>query len=213
MCRGKGSMNGFTLIELMLAMSLFISILVISTTGFVGINRTFSKGIVRKQLSEAKQQTIEEITRSIRAYGALSVPIQDPPNPGISPYAVCNQAQCFVWNTSSGGGNEKFGLMKTIGIDPDDMTGAIELVDNRFKIDFIDVNKVADAEGLYRVTGVMRIKDDEPFKFESTLANYLLSKNPNGISCKGSSEAGASRNCALEKLDFVVTTVNTKEGD
>ena len=69
--------KGFTLIELMLAMALFTTVLVITTVGFIGINRTFSKGLVRKQLSESVQRTTEDITRTLRAEGTRVSELSD----------------------------------------------------------------------------------------------------------------------------------------
>ncbi len=191
--------KGFTLVELMLAMSLFISILVISTTAFVGINRTFSRGVTRKQLSEAAQRTVEEVTRSIREGGSK------PEITTVTDYgAVCNSQACFVWKTPS----TDNGLIKTVSNDVTNASGAYKIVDDRYKVDFIKIDKlpVTDDNKLYRISGVMRIIEDEAFTIES---DYYSSQDPSKINCKGTTEVGASRSCALEKFEFVV---NMKEG-
>lgn len=195
--------KGFTLVELMLAMSLFISILVISTTAFVGINRTFSKGVTRKQLSEAVQRTVEEVTRSIREGGSR------PQATAVLGYgAVCNSQSCFVWKAPS----IDSGLIKTISGDVENASDAYKIVDDRYKVDFIKIETLPTTNDnkLYRISGVMRTPDNDAYSFvNDDYGDYISTQDPSKISCKGTAEAGASRSCALEKFEFVV---NMKEG-
>ncbi len=62
----KLNSKGYTLIELMLAMGLFSVILVVSTIGFIGINRTYTRGVIKKQLSESIQKLSSDIETTLQ---------------------------------------------------------------------------------------------------------------------------------------------------
>lgn len=192
--------KGFTLVELVLAMALFISILIATTAAFIGINRTYSKGVIRKQLSEAVQRTVEDITKTIREGRELTPQTADDL---FSKYALCNDASCYVWKKKDGSDNKR--LVRT---NPVDVTNTFELVDDRYTIDFINIEKLET--DLYRITGVMRTSDDKgAFEFSPTYADYIKLQDPSKIRCKGTTEADSVRGCNLEKFEFVV---NTKAG-
>lgn len=195
--------KGFTLVELVLAMALFITILIATTTAFIGINRTYSKGVIRKQLSEAVQRTVEDITKTIRESRELTPQTADDL---FSKYALCNDASCYVWKKKDGSDNKR--LVRTTGNDPVDVNNAYELVDDRYTIDFINIEKLET--DLYRISGVMRTADDkDAFEFEGGYPNYISLQDPSKIRCKGTTEANSVRGCNLEKFEFVV---NTKAG-
>src|SRR6476660_7737459 len=63
------SQSGFTLIELVLTMMLFSTVLLITTVGFIGMNRIYIRGTIKKQLSESVQAVSDDMTREIRANG------------------------------------------------------------------------------------------------------------------------------------------------
>ena len=68
----KNDIKGFTLVELMLAMTVFSTVMVIATVGFIGMSRTFNRGLIRKDLSEYSQSATEDITRTIRGLGSTA---------------------------------------------------------------------------------------------------------------------------------------------
>ncbi len=177
--------RGFTLVELMLAMSLFIFVMMVATVGFVGINRTFTKGMVRKDLSEGVQRLTESITLTIRNEGQLAN-LQEAADAGENLSQLCASHTCYVWGKG-------VGLKKTKG----EVTEVV--LDERYKVDFLKVTSLTG--DLYRVSGIVRTNEDSDF-------NYDKDKYPNDtqeISCKGSAEVGVSKNCALEKFSFVVS--------
>ncbi len=189
--------KGFTLIELMLAMSLFTFVMIIATVGFVGINRTFTKGVARKQLSESVQRLTDDMTKTILNGGAFSSVAMDETNNE----KLCNVSTCYVWRpyTASSNKNETFGLVKR----PNDGTSKIDgevLVDKRYKIDYLRVNNI-DGTNLYRVTGIIRSADVSAFNLADS-SKYPTDNQD--ISCKGSAQANVSTNCALEKFSFVI---------
>lgn len=195
--------KGFTLVELVLAMALFISILIATTAAFIGINRTYSKGVIRKQLSEAVQRTVEDITKTLRESGSLGpVSATDTSN-----YAICDDV-CYVWKKEDGSDNKR--LLRTVTNKPADLSNAYEIADDRYTVDFIKIEELDSETRLYRISGVMRTADNKnAFEFTTDYLDYILSQDPSKIRCKGTTEADSVRGCNLEKFDFVV---NTKAG-
>ncbi|MDX1765796.1 MAG: prepilin-type N-terminal cleavage/methylation domain-containing protein [Candidatus Saccharimonadales bacterium] len=58
--------QGFTLIELILALAFFSFVLLFAIAGFVQINRSYNKGITVKRVHESGRLVIEDIARVIR---------------------------------------------------------------------------------------------------------------------------------------------------
>ena len=187
--------KGFTFIELMLAMTLFISIMVIATVGFVGINRTFSKGLVRKQLSEAVQRSVEDITRTIRSQGVLS---NYSTLPDGSQGALCSTSVCYVWGDSDTGG-----LYRTSLSAVEDFQEGTELLDSRFIVDVLRVENIS-GQKMERLRGVFRTNDESAFNISRSTSGEIT--DPFSTTCLGTAQDGATTNCALEKFDFVVST-------
>ena len=181
---------GFTLIELMLAMSLFISVMVVATVGFVGINRTFSKGLAQKALSEQAQKTVEDMTSTVRSNGATLSSLEGKEN------TLCSSTVCYVWGNQLG---ERGGLYKVLNASADTVDqvyqGGVELFDQRFFVAKLNVTQLAGSE-LVRIEGVVH----------SNQEGVVEGDSPDQLVCKGSAQEGASRNCALEKFEFVVST-------
>lgn len=190
---------GFTLIELMLAMSLFTFVMIIATVGFVGINRTFTKGVARKQLSESVQRLIDDITTSINNGGKFT---QN--NEEISKGKLCNTSVCYIWTPyDKARPSDTEGLYKVssgnVSVDGAKKT---YLVDSRYKVDYLQVDPLDT--NLYRVTGIIRSADETAFNFPTgENANKYPAENQD-ITCKGSAQEGASTSCALEKFSFVI---------
>lgn len=194
--------KGFTLIELMLAMTLFISVMMVATVGFIGINRTFSKGMVRKQLSESVQRVTEDMTRSIRYNGNSQltksvVAVSEAES-------LCTSSVCYVWPIGTAGADGPGGLYRVpIGLISTYATSGTKILDERFVVDYLGVSPVADRGDLSRVKGMFRLRNRQAFIFFED-ENRLPEKEK--TVCKGTAQEGASQNCALEKFNFVVST-------
>lgn len=186
--------RGFTLIELMLSMSLFIFVMIVATVGFVGINRTFTKGLARKQLSESVQRLAEDITTTINNDGGLN-------SSNIGRGQLCSSLSCYVWAPYSEDSPDKPSGLRKVTIaeaDNPNSKGGI-IIDERYKVDRLDVARIG-SENLYRVSGIIRTADKNAFNFPDDGYPEL---NQN-ITCKGSAQEGASTSCSLEKFSFVV---------
>jgi prepilin-type N-terminal cleavage/methylation domain-containing protein len=176
----KSNQAGFTLIELMLAMTLFTSVMIVATVGFVGINRTFSKGLVRKNLSEGVARLVSDVSSTIQNEGKLT---------DVSSTLICGTTTCY--DSSSGG------LIRGIK-QPDgklSKSNQSEILDSRYKVENLQVKSVGYTGDLYRITGVARTKDDESFEKD---------KDTGELICRGSAKGGARDNCALQRINFVV---------
>jgi len=62
----SNSIKGFTLVELLLAMAFFSFILLFITTGFIIVNRAYTKGLTTKLVQDEGRHLMEQLTREIR---------------------------------------------------------------------------------------------------------------------------------------------------
>lgn len=194
--------NGFTLVELMLAMVLFSLTMVIATAGFIGMNRSYNRSVIRKQLSESLQMLAAELTQTIQTDGrALNKYKKCPEGTGSTtvtcPTVASDEVLCFagtryVWGSES--------LYKQTGSasvcnssTSDYRSSGSQIVNPRFKVQALAVAPVQGQE-LFSVSGVLRTKDDNAF-------NNL--GDPTQIACKGSS-SGLAQTCAVERFRFMV---------
>lgn len=192
--------SGFTLVELLLAMTIFVTVMVVSTTGFIAMNRTFTRGTIKKQLSEAVQRTTEEITRDVRQLpqqsgSAISCAQNRTPDPACpvdnSWSALCITGARYVWKGDGG-------LWKDAKpcSDPVATNGSRKLVDERYKVAALAVTSTTKSENhLFRITGTFRTADDEAF-INLTPADT--------VKCKGSAASSAVKACAVERFDFII---------
>jgi len=194
--------SGFTLIELMLAMSLFIGIMVISTVGFVGMNRTFTRGTIRKQLSEAVQNSTQDMARAAQASPQnATVATCNPSKPGCDSTvnAVCLGATRYLWNKDDGGLYKDFRSCSEAPA-PDKQS----LMDNRYKVQALEVTPLA--RSLVRIRGVYSTAEEAALALPNTSDPEYAFK----ITCKGSAETSLVQTCAVEKFDVVINAVGAK---
>lgn len=58
--------DGFTAIELLIAMAVFSFVLTLSTLGFIQINQLYQRGVATRQVQDATRYLQEDITRTLR---------------------------------------------------------------------------------------------------------------------------------------------------
>lgn len=204
--------GGFTLTELMLAMVLFSTILVISTVGFIGMNRTFNRGNIKKQLSSAVQKLSDDITRTMRAQSTNSTP--------LSCYVTndddtddCDEVvakgwswlsfshTCYFWQDASMA-DASGGLYRSSGpCAADSSNRKIELLSERYVVRAgIKVERVgADPKvgtQLYAISGVVTTKEDD--------AIHIPVDANDTWRCKGSAESSNVATCAVQQFNFIV---------
>lgn len=211
----KLNSNGYTLIELMLAMGLFSAILIISTVGFIGINRTYTRGVIRKQLSESIQKVSTDITTALQIQPAGSVTFcsesdQPPAQPNCTSQnynVLCFSGTRYYWpsHVSGDGGMYK----DSNSCSSEDFSSNNEVIDQRFVVE--DLNLVALPGSLYQVKGVIHTADLNALTITDNSGVYtdqrvMAGFDPYKTRCKGSSAGNVVQTCSVEKFDFVINS-------
>jgi prepilin-type N-terminal cleavage/methylation domain-containing protein len=197
--------GGFTLVELLLAMTLFSSVMVVATVGFIGMNRAFTRGTIKKQLSESVQLVTDEASRSIRQGSVLTEPLScsesDSPTKQNCPSgwsALCFASNVrFFWK-SVGDDTTSNSLYKDTSNDcskAPNVATAARLMGPRFRMLQLVAEPVG-AAGLVRLKGVATTVD-------RAALTELVNNDPTSVQCQGSANA-ASRTCAVESFSFIV---------
>lgn len=207
----KRNYPGFTLVELLLAMAIFTTVMIITTTGFIAMNRSFTRGTVRKQLSEGVQRTSEDVTRVVRAFpqktGKAFSCIEGDPRTGECPTqsdgsVVCLTGARYFWSIAA----EENGLFKDEQEcnKPLDPNGSLttKLIDTRYRVVSFDVvaagaSGATDDVHLFTISGTFRTADD--YAFDTSNIN-----DPNKVKCRGSAQSSAVRTCAVERFNFTI---------
>ncbi len=86
--------QGFTLIELMIALAFVAFILIFATTAVIQVMQTYNKGIAIKQINQAGRTTIEDMSRVLRTADPGAVKT----NALASDRRVCFGGVSYVWN-------------------------------------------------------------------------------------------------------------------
>lgn len=202
--------DGFTLTELMLAMVLFSTVLVISSVGFIGMNRTFNRGTIKKQLSSGVQAVSDDITRTMRSQPTHSLPQAcystnaDYPNckntiaDNWSWLSFSNT--CYLWQYSSEG--SLGGVYKSTGScgsdslnDKKAILGERYIVRAGISVSAIGTDNDAGTQ-LYAVSGVFSTREDD--------AIHVPVDANDRWRCKGTAESSNVATCAVQQFNFIV---------
>lgn len=191
--------GGFTLIELMLAMSLFSLVMVIATVGFIGMSRTFNRGSVQKDLSERAQFIYESVSGDIRMQGGESIPLncrEGVPTEGCPAgwSAVCLGQARYIWRSS--GANTDLRRDSAPCAQTEASSGA-SLLGSKYKALAFEVERLPEKNALYRMRGMFVSGGEIDGILQYNPAN------PYEATCLGTATLG-SRMCALEKFNFIV---------
>jgi len=84
--------QGFTLIELMLALAFTAFILIFATTAVIQVMQTYNKGLAVKQINQAGRATLEEISRNLRTADPTAVKVVS------TNRRLCVDGVSYVWN-------------------------------------------------------------------------------------------------------------------
>lgn len=85
--RKNNSQAGFTLLELMIATTIFSVILLLCTYGLVQVGRTYYKGITQTRTQQATSNIMDTITQGIQ-FGAAEPGGQLPPSTGSGTFCL-----------------------------------------------------------------------------------------------------------------------------
>jgi len=120
-----GNNHGFTIIETMIATTIFGVVLLVLAAGIVQITRTYYKGIVESNTQGTARSIVTDISQAIQFGAASGVSNTTPsPSPGAT-YYFCAASQRFTYQI---GYEVKSGLTSPIG-SPDYQTAHSLVVD------------------------------------------------------------------------------------
>ena len=210
--------NGFTLTELMLAMVLFSTVLVISTVGFIGMNRAFNRGIIKKQLSEGVQAVSDDISRSLRAQPNTSEPIScDGVDLKCANYikdwkTLKIGTICYAWQTpgSDPAVHAKGGIRRSVGACTEESGKTTEILSSRYVVrEGIAVSKLSGSniagDELYSVKGIFSTSENSAIHFA----------DPNipgdNLRCKGTAEDSNVPTCAVQNFNLIINPRGNSE--
>ncbi len=187
----KYNEDGFTLIELLLAMTIFSVILMIATVGFIGMNRTFTKALIRKELSEATQSFNEDFTRALRAMPQTATINSEicTENCGNGNNKVTLGGVCYFWRTADNAG----GLVSDTQCATDSPVNPFVVVESRYILQTLAITEVDN--DLYRIKGVLRTNNQDAF----------ISLDEDPVVCLGSTVSTLAQTCSVENFEFVVS--------
>lgn len=126
----KKRQAGFTIIELMIATTIFSIILVVATSGVIAIGRMYYKGITSSKTQETTRFIMEEISRNRQFSGGATSQTPDPAAlPAMGDPAGFNQAVCFGKDRYVYRINDKVESPSSIGLRYDDTRNALSSCD------------------------------------------------------------------------------------
>lgn len=194
--------HGFTIIELMLALTVFSVILVAASAGLIQIGRMYYKSVITVRTQDTSRNIINELSRSIQFSKDKPEIIRvDPNNPNSQALALCVGTKRFtpLLNQQVTDDSTAVALYRDTG--PNECEPAtsfsdgVELVGQNMRLTRFDVTPLDDKNIQYRLTVWVAYGDDEVLEIDPN--------NPNRFICTGS-EVG-SEFCAISELSTVVS--------
>ncbi len=88
------SLGGFTIIELMIATTVFSIVLLLCTFGLLQVSRVYYKGVTAAKVQEALRSVTDNITRIVQFSGGTVVPTPSTTTPG-TPFVFCIDDQRY----------------------------------------------------------------------------------------------------------------------
>ncbi len=181
--------HGFTIIELMIATTVFSVVLLICSFAMLQIGRTYYKGITMARTQTTARSIIDEISQSIQFSGGTVYPTVVP---------TTNNAcigRVFYERTAANGLNKY-----TLGSDctnsvslPPSPPLPVNMLGNNMRLGKFEVKNVAGAPSLWSVT--IRVVYGD---------NDVLS-NPTDLATTGCKDSGAGGQfCAISELSTIV---------
>lgn len=154
--------RGFTLVELLIAASVFSVLLIVITFAIVQISRSYSKGIVASRTQESARAVIDEVSKAVQ-FGAGDV-VRDTAS-ATKMYCIGGKSFSFELDKMVDESISQHALMLE---EVPDCTGAIpdmssgrELLANRMRLTKFEISTPPADSNLYEITvGVVSGEDD-----------------------------------------------------
>lgn len=91
--------QGFTLVELMLAIAFVGFIILFTVLAVMQVMRTYNKGITVKEINQTARVTVEDMSRAVRSANEITTS-------AMASGRVCLGGISYVWNTQGGSANK-----------------------------------------------------------------------------------------------------------
>lgn len=188
--------GGFTIIELMLALTVLSVVLVSAAAGLIQVGRMYYKSVITVRTQDTSRNIINEVSQNVQFSNGLPTIVREDPNDPTSQVQVV----CFGAKRYTTAPTPPFGLYRDTG--PNECTAAttlgvdgVELVGQNMRLTKLQITPL-DAKGIqYRVTVWVAYGDNDVLEPDPS--------NPERLVCKGS-EVG-SEFCAISELSTVVS--------
>ena len=210
--------QGFTIIELILALAFFSFVLMFSIAGFVQIYRSYNKGLTVKRVHESGRLVIEDIARIIHSSAQTGVETGNVEVPGKRRF--CAGGVRIAWNeiNDSGVSRETFIGGKVINLSRTQSGACTDNIDPDLAESYLDSpDKNTDPNFVHGAVVVYDLNftmiGSEAVRIELTLASsdpygdlidLIDASDPTTVTCKGSIVSG-QQFCALVQLATTVS--------
>lgn len=193
----KPNQSGFTIVELMLAMTVFSVMLVAAAAGLIQVGRMYYKSVISTRTQDTTRLVIDEISRSIQFSGeAPRITIDGDDNVE----AVCIGSDRYTPNIGEQAGvSGEPALLKDeaiAGCPPATAVGGgIELLSENMRLNRFEVELISGSTDQYRITVWTAYGDDD-----------VLEDDPNDAERKICTSSGPGGEfCAISELSTVVS--------
>lgn len=190
----KQRQAGFTIVELLVAMTVFSLVLVAAAASIIQIGRMYYKGVITARTQDTSRAIIDEISRSIQFSGEEPTFATTTDPSGDEIHAICFGSTRYTYKIDAQVGTDPYGLFKDVGgatCETSDMSGeGTELLGENMRLSAFEVEHTADQ---YKVTVWVVYGDDdviEPHPSEDRTV------------CRGA--VTGSQFCAVSELSTVV---------
>lgn len=206
--------EGFTLVELMIATTVFSTILLIATTGVINIGKLYYKGITTARTQEAARSIADELSRSVQLNDGEIKGFSDEDS---SYSAVCIGKDRYTYrvdDTRVGGVETSGQTVRGLWLDEitegDDCepssfnnfnSGGRELLGNNMRLIDFEISEQNDDKTKYAVSVGVAYGENDLLTTYDDQGGYIGSNRGNA-QCK-SANSGSSF-CAVSKLETFV---------
>jgi type II secretory pathway pseudopilin PulG len=226
--RGMKTMSGFTIIELLLATSVFSLVLLGALAGFLRTGNLFYKGISLTQTQAVTKQVLDDVSSNITSSESVEAPNQDPTQ-GYTYYCIGSSRYTYILNNEIGaqdsnysspsnGGN--YGLLKDTlpnngcaqpcapgGSCSAPLTNPVEMLSPNMRLSEFLICSQGNSSSLYTVSITVAYGDSSSLSFPNQSTPTCASPSFTAPSCQGSTQT--QQFCAVTSLSTSVYASNS----
>lgn len=194
MSRLQQNSKGFTIIELLIATSVFTIVLLLSSAAIVGLSRQFYKGLNKSKTQEVARTISEEIAKNIQYSKVAPMPIAGGPA-GTSTWCIANTRYAFMPGVQLGGGTSAV-LLRADGCTTTDSpwdrdSDETELIGEGMRLSTLEITSDAQQK-VYQIR----------VKVASGTDDLLTNPSTPNAACRNQ---GGQQFCAVS--EFIITVV------